>query len=726
MQIHTKTHLFYKIRIPAPFLGNPRQPQPTWYPGKPPAVNQPLSKSVVASFCRETGFQNQEVEALWEQFRCLANTEFVNDSLHYYLAIDRYTFDKCFFPSTISRPASPNLICDRLFAFYDENDDGLIGFDEFLNGLSTLTKQKKHHRRRKIFDGYDINQDGYVDRKDFLRMFRAFYALSKELTRELITALDEDIYDGGQAFDIVTSSQPISSAFSGPIPLGERSRTGEGKTLDENGDKVIRNHGISTVRESGEDIGDHNDILADLAEAARFGNVGDEHTIKYGESMLRGESLVWPPMYAISTDVNDALHRSVPLADIGDPLEREKVRRAALHRITNNEEERRLVRQRGVHQRWQRQQFYIDEENGVVPPDDLKTDETIETQITSRRSRSSSKVRFQDDLATDEDHETRSVTSVSSRSIPVGERWGGYEVPEAEKDVGREILYQVTQEGLNELLDPIFRQREDLAIMVRRTEAERKRFRSQISSYGTDQIQEKIRESMKRFQIVWRDPVVRPPEGIDPIFDLLEGRFCVMDEESLDTELELDQAVDEAINRSTSQLHNDQTNPLADISNRQAASIQPTYPAEDAVFPSTTLNFPNHSTPLDERSFDSETAPPDHIDYLSTDPTLPQNDPSRPSSPSTSQETTTPSHSHASPAVPKTSPSTSSPPPMNSTSPISDERLIFLIACDQIEAEDEARGGPGRLSYDEFDEVMTGCKGHSLGFIGEWLEMARF
>lgn len=733
MQIHPKTHLFYKVRIPAPFLGNPRQPQPVWYPGKPSMVNQPLPKAVTTKFCKETGFQIAEIEALWEQFRCLANAEFVEDPNQYYLAIDRQTFDKCFVPNTSSRPTPPNLICDRLFAFYDTNNDGLIGFDEFLNGLSSLTKQKSHHRRKKIFDGYDINQDGYVDRKDFLRMFRAFYALSKELTKEIVTAMDEDTYEAAAARDIVRSSQPISSAFSGPIPLGERSRTGEGKTLNENGDKVLSNHGVSVVRESGEDTGDHNEIVADSAEAARFGNIGDEHTIRYGESMLRGESRVWPPTYAIAEDVNEVLHRSVALEDIIDPLEREKVRRAALQRITNNEEERRLVRERGIRQRWQRQQYYIDEENGAVPPDDLKNDETSETQTASRRSRSSSKVRFQDDLATDEDHETRSVTSMSSRSIPVGERWGGYEVPEAEKDVGREILYQVTQEALNELLDPIFRQREDFAIVVRRTEPERKHFRPQITSYSTDQAQRGIKEMLKRIQMGWRNPAARAPKGEVPALEFLEGQFYIRGEPSSDTKFEDGQAADQATNRPTSQPNNDQTSQPINTSNHQAASTQSTNPAEDLTFPSTVQNVQNHPTPSDERNADIETATPNSTGNTnpSLDPTFPQNRLNMPSSPS-SQAGTASTSSHVPLTVPPPPPSTSTPHPSTSTHPqppsteISVSRMVFLIACDQIGAEDEARGGPGRLNFEEFLEVLNGPKGASLGFVGEWLEMARF
>lgn len=757
MQVHPTTHLFYKIRIPAPFLGNPRQPQPVWYPGKPSAVSHLLPKSAVAHLCKVTGFQAPEVHALWEQFRCLANAEYLHDPNRYYLAIDRRTFDKCFVPNTTLRPIPPNLICDRLFAFYDTDRDGLISFNEFIQGLSSLTKQKSYHKRKKIFEGYDINDDGHVDRKDFLRMFRAFYALSKELTREIVTAMDEDTYEGGAARDIVTGSQPISSAFSGAIPLGERSRAGEGKRLDENGDKVLINRDISTVRDSGEDIEDHNEILADLAETAKFGNIGDEDIMKYGESMLMGESRLWPPPYATARDVDDALHRSIALEDVEHPSDREKVRRAACQRIANNEEERRLVRERGVRQRWQRQQFYIDEENGAIPPDELKLDETFETQQASRRSRSSSKVRFQDDLATDEDLETRSVTSMSSRSIPVGERWGGYEVPEAEKDVAREILYQVTQEGLNDLLDPIFRQREDLAIMARRTLPERTHFRALLTAYSDDQIQERVRQAMNRLQSVWRNPITRPHKGVDPLFDSFEVLFCVNDERFLDTEFDINQSANQAASQPTMQADNDSNNIPANTIDHQSTSMQPrNWVDSTSALSPTNLNFPNLPTPSDERSLDFETGLHNledtqtqavansesslHLTNAPLDLTLPQNRPNSPSLAS-SQAATTSSPSNGSPTISKT-PQISLPSRTSSSSQdssslttsslprmmvIDDIHMHFLIACDQIDAEDKLpRRGPGRINFAEFNEIMTGSKGSSLGFIGEWIEMARF
>ncbi|RMJ22301.1 EF hand domain protein, partial [Aspergillus sp. HF37] len=152
------------------------------------------------------------------------------------------------------------------------------------------------------------------------------------------------------------------------------------------------------------------------------------------------------------------------------------------------------ARRHGIDERWRRRVFYTDEEDGATTPDgyerdsgidDLSDEDAIDEQQTaleshppSPRSRSSSKVRFQDDLT--DDYDVRSNPSTSSRSIPVGERWGGFEIPEVERDVGKEILYQFTQQGFNELLDILFKPKEDLLTEVYRTRTERNAWAREI------------------------------------------------------------------------------------------------------------------------------------------------------------------------------------------------------------------------------------------------------
>ena len=613
LQIHPKTHLFYKVRIPAPFLGNSRQPQPVWYPGRPTTARYNIPKTIMEKIKGDTGYQAVEVEALWEQFRCLAATEWDDDPCEYNLAIDRRTFDKCFVPNTSTRPPAPNLIYDRAFSFYDVDNDGLIGFEEFINGRAALSRDKPHERWKRVFKGYDINNDGFIDRRDFLRLFRAYYALTKEITLDVINGIDDDVSENG-ARDIILGSQPISSAFSGAIPLGERLRTDEGKRLDQHGDYVIYDEIGGAIDDRDPEVANFDEVLADSTEAARFGHVQRKGLIgPWVGDVIKNDK--WPPTAILPSDLHQVFPHLKELKDVTAVQDQEAVRRVAHERVAREHQQRQFVRRIAVRNRKQRQSFYLDrgdtgkeekhsesEDEGIASslrktdksrkdnlrrilasskadefrmrlidciktmdwpletPEKLMNDvfemisndwggreiaedlcgygslqhdaidfvATFDSLIShisgaiivagheesadeqrkslpsssSRRSRSSSKVRFRDDVGTDDEHDSRSrATSISSRSIPVNERWGGF-APEPEKDVGREVLYQVTQEALNELLDPVFRLREDLALAAVRTRRMRERHRADI----IDSVKEPraIKRHLDIYQKRWR------------------------------------------------------------------------------------------------------------------------------------------------------------------------------------------------------------------------------
>ena len=249
-QVHDRTHLFYKVRIPAPFLGRPRKPQPVWYPGKPRLHDDPLIKEDKAILCQLTGVEEPQLDALWEQFKCLASVDYPDDRSRYYLAIDRATFDRCFIPRSTARPPPPNLVYDRIFSFYDTNDDGLIGFHEFVSGIQFMTTKEHEDRLRQIFNGFDMDNDNFIARIDVQRMFKALFNLHKELAKDIIIPVDDDDihYDENAARDIVNGSQALSSAFSGLVGSAEPSRLHEGKKMNEYGDFVIIDDSIEPVK----------------------------------------------------------------------------------------------------------------------------------------------------------------------------------------------------------------------------------------------------------------------------------------------------------------------------------------------------------------------------------------------------------------------------------------------------------------------------------------------
>jgi len=399
----------------------------------------------------ENRYESAELDALYDQFTCLANVEWDSDPNQLCGAINRQAFDKTFVPFTLNGPPKPNLVYDRMFSYYDSNGDGLIGFEEFLKGLSCLHARSSTptSKLQHVFKGYDIDADGYVTRKDFLRMFRAYYGIQKEIMSDLMAVQDEGLHVLGAMNDTIDSSQPLSSAFTESIPRGDRFRSSR-KGIDEFGDGQAR--GQPAVPEEPEYEANRAEILGDAWERQHNAASEDPAPVRWSAFMER---------YGRQSAARDE----------------------------------------AVNERWRRREFYTDAEEGWVTPREEDVEEAdasfvtadgegspetnrsasasrdTATETVSPRSRSSSKVRFQDDPEFD----ARSHTSASSR--PVGERWGGYEIPEAEKDLGNEMLYQVTQQGLNELLDPLFKEKEDLAMEAYHTKAERAKWRAEIMQY---------------------------------------------------------------------------------------------------------------------------------------------------------------------------------------------------------------------------------------------------
>lgn len=103
---------------------------------------------------------------------------------------------------------------DRMFLFYDQNEDGVISFEEFVCALSVLVKGGHNEKLKYVFDGYDLDKKGYLVYKDFHDMFKAYFNVSIELVRDYIKTCEEEMK---ASFD-ETADKPVSSAFHAPIP----------------------------------------------------------------------------------------------------------------------------------------------------------------------------------------------------------------------------------------------------------------------------------------------------------------------------------------------------------------------------------------------------------------------------------------------------------------------------------------------------------------------------
>ncbi|KAI2616151.1 EF-hand [Hypomontagnella submonticulosa] len=744
--LHNKAHVFYKVRVPAPPFGT-RHVQPAWYPGDPDNTLRSLPRPLLTQWSRDTGFERVELEAFWEQWTFMANTEWRDDPDGLGLAMDRKTFERCLVPSGGWRHAAPNLIHDRMFAFYDTNHDDLIGFGEFLRGVSY---RKRKDKLRRTFDGYDIDGDGYVSRRDFLRMFRAYYVLYKQMHKDILEGLDDHMMTTTEAQQLINGRQPLSSLFGreGRVPPAEHSRPMEGKIFRSNGDVDV-NDNKGVVNEDKPDTSNREELLSNL-----FARNGSQSffTESFGPSRRpqspNGDTRYWsgiihPPHntvdlasllsgdYAQLDDLLESIrHEEFPLGDgieagssdedgqseaedegadetdVGEQPDRDVADEAIgpgasraipdASRFTNTlptesqlrvqvantpranvDKRKRVLARKQLLERWKRRQFYLDEEEGATPPQGWDENQDVLLNMNgvgessksaphflSPRSRSSSKVRFAEDA---DDFDIRSNPSTSSRSVP--ERWGGMEIPDAERDAGKEILYQVTQQAFNELLDEIFKRKEDLAVQAAETKEKRHQFRELLDAISLEADEEESKDGASE------EPRAQISEESRPI-------------------------------------------PRQTLNELLSASGYTVIPSTDTP-EGYHLERPSN---MATRVCGPPPPRPEFSEYR--DPTLPQN---RPNSVAKASPNGTKIPVDSSGSSEDNQDNESKIVGAESISHISHSTLMTWKRLDLAEQEARERGGWGRLSYEEFEEIyreheFQDSSRNRLDYLGSWID----
>lgn len=783
--LHTKTHIFYKVRIPAPPFG-PRLVQPAWYPGDPDTALRQLPRHLLAKWSRETGFERVELDAFWEQWTFMANTEWRDDPDGLGLAMDRKTFDRCLVPSGGYRHASPNLIHDRMFAFYDTNGDGLIGFYEFLIGLSY---RKRPDKLRRTFAGYDMDQDGLVDRRDFLRVFRAYYVLYKHMHRDILDGLDGHMMTTTEAQSLVQSRQPLSSLFGRDnIGPADRDRPLEGKVSYSNGDVHVVD-GADPVAPDAHDTADREHILSDLfghqssnqslftesfahssTSQPRDSNsrywtgvvhppqaLGDLSTLvsRHGGSYIDVEDLFDTTRYSslpegVYSEYPSNSHPEEPQADSesetssnaqgevsenfagndnstrgnsGSSRDAQEPRDEAATsqmppplpmpdgvsadtisiyqhqnmglRRSGQEKRKRTAARRQLLERWKRRQFYLDEEEGAHAPQGWEDSQDVladpydmagpSFSAQSRRSAnagsgSSSRVKFVEET---DDPETK-PDFTSSRG-ETGQR-SDMEIPEAERDAGKEILYQITQQAFNELLDDVFKKKEDLAVRAAETRDLRQRYRAVLETINLEDEDDRSEADSAEQVSSWGEPSsnartpARPrPPPQQSLQELLSISGYTVTPEANSSEGDgsavprPETASNEAEDRP--ELHRDPTLPQF---------------------------RPNHA----------EAPPGQHRDR--------QTSSNHPRASATSERARVPTSKRGTAAESKIS-------SVGTTERVPHSTLVTWKRLDLAEQEARQRGGWGRLTYDEFEEIFrehefADSGRNRLDYLGIWID----
>ena len=392
--MHARNHIFYEIRIPTYAMNNLTQVSEVAYAGRVDLRNSPvLTGELCGGLVEKSGMEKSEVEGLFEQFVCLASARREDDPLGW--AVDRATFPHIISPLSSYAPLRMNLVFDRLFDLFDTNRDGLVDFEEFVMGVVFLRNRNgisKRERWKKTFRAYDIDGDGYVTRKDCLRMFRALYTIQRDLALDLLTQ-NEAVNALRDASHFAASGRVISAAFTQNPRTVPNAREPLGKSR--NSYSEIRHQPEQdVVRPNGDLSGDPEEILGHAWEsAAQF-----PFDTRTGEPLsLRDFLYLAPRDQSGQAPSHIARDQRVHFAYDGQPL--------------------REARTAAVKERRERVEFY------------------------------------------------------------------GYEIEERTRDYTRDVSLQVLETALNELLDPMFKEKEDLHVEAISAKPEIQRFKDDIDAF---------------------------------------------------------------------------------------------------------------------------------------------------------------------------------------------------------------------------------------------------
>jgi hypothetical protein len=655
----------------------------------------------------------------------------LQDPLRIDAAIDRRAFNKAMMSPTWKRPVEPNFLYDRMFNFYDTDNNGLIGFEEYVSGISYLLQPAKRSSLERILRGYDVDGDGFVGRRDFMRMMSAKYAVQKNIIQDVIDAAEMDMVR-----DTVRSSQPISAAFAQEdVPPGQ-TRLPTMKAVDRFGENQIRpgaGQFATAVLPNGSGLPNANLVNAVVRryglDPADFNMTHDgvlsaEQALDFERILRRSESV------AIN-DENDA----------GD-------QRFLVE--TDSRQTRGQQTLEDPRSRWR--QDVVDAASSKT---ESVTEETPEQDLVPAESL----VPGRDTHSGDSIHDQKASETTEGSELPelpdyILERGRAYEVPMAEKDFGKDVIFQVVQEGFNELLDPIFEKKERLAQRVRETRDERRRYRKEID----DHVREAKAFSEELATGAEVDPLLAmanaaTPEGAvhDDEQDQQQAAGSssnpglmhvntVDSDDSLPTPRELALELREHIAQQSETLDdnledmesNIRTQSLEDLLAQSGYMVEfadePENQPMSAQYDGTSLDNAAHMPTTHTDEF----APP-NLDDTDADGTTPDDAPIS-SNHSEGGQINQESESSLLMQTPFSTPNMNSStfPTFRSNHTeqqvmLSKGKLAELARLDMEEKSILLRGGGGLLDFEEFEQIVVGDKrGLLRGLVESWLEWAEF
>ncbi|XP_071627645.1 calsenilin isoform X1 [Temnothorax longispinosus] len=120
----------------------------------------------LASLCRATRFTEAELKRIYRGFKAECPTGVVRED----------TF-KCIYSKFFPQGANTSQYAHYVFNTLDQDHSGLLSFEDFVTGLSVLSRGSIDEKLRWTFSLYDINGDGCITREEMTDIVTAVYEL---------------------------------------------------------------------------------------------------------------------------------------------------------------------------------------------------------------------------------------------------------------------------------------------------------------------------------------------------------------------------------------------------------------------------------------------------------------------------------------------------------------------------------------------------------------------